>query len=489
MLGAGLRSELLGIRSLWFDEAYSLEIARKSLGEMLAFLRANDAHPIGYYAFLSVWIRWFGTGLAEMRSSSLLFGMAAVLLTWRVGRQLCSPAIGIVAAALVAVNPYQIIASNEIRMYPLLECLVLASTWILWRASASPAPTGWWVAYGVSVALMAYTSYYSFLLLPAQAMWVFLSHPPRQAIRNLGIAGATALALYAPWIPYVLTLPGRVPLPWRQPVSLDYLTALIASQTFGGYASHVGTYQTVGGSNAADVPLLLFPFLAVAGAGVFALDRINRPVRTQVGLSWLVPVVLIVLVSLALGRMAAFPRHLIFLQPFAAFVIAAGIVHLREAAVASPRAVMPLLGLLLALTVAYPAVNEAQGNPEYRYYRYDLAAKFVKALYKPGDAVVFFPAEIALPFRYYFEPPGKQILVEVDPHRWSRTVVQPAIRRAADFLETHKVKRVWLIYSYAWPPGSLEDLEGALTQRNFDQSPVEDFHEVWVTLFVRAHTP
>jgi len=489
-----LRDQLLGVRPLWYDEAFSLDVARKSIHEIWIFLRTNDAHPIGYYAVLSVWIRWFGTGLAEMRFSSVLFSLAAVFLTWRIARQLFSPPIGIVAAVLVAVNPYQIIASNEIRMYPLLECLALVSTWFLWRAAATPpgkgrpAPGWWWVGYGVSVAAMAYTSYYSFLLVPAHALWVFLSRPLRQAITSLGIAGATALALYVPWIPYVLTLPDRAPLPWRVPISGYYLSDLFASQTFGGYIAHMGTYHTVGGSLAAYHPLLLFPFLVLMAAGVFALGRVNRSARALVGLSWLIPLVAIVLASMIMGRMMAFPRHLIFLQPFAAVFVAAGVVHLREAVVAMPGVLVPLLGVLLLTTFAYPAVNEAQWNGAYQLYHYDLAAKFVRALYNSGDAVIYFPAGISLALHYYYTPPGEQIYIEVDPHRWSRTVTQPAIHRAAASLAARKVHRAWLIYSHPVPPGSLEDLTAAFKEQHFNQGPVEEFQGVWVTLFIGPST-
>ena len=148
-----------------------------------------------------MWIRWFGTGLAAMRVLSLLFGVAAVALTWAVGRQMCSPPIGVVAAALVALHPYQIFSSNELRMYAPLTALALVSTWCVWRA-ADPRARWWrWAVYGASVAVMGYVSYYAWLLVPAQVLW--LARPAVAAGRDAaGLAGAVALAWYAPWIPW-----------------------------------------------------------------------------------------------------------------------------------------------------------------------------------------------------------------------------------------------------------------------------------------------
>ncbi len=483
-----LRQALL-TRSLWFDEGYSLDVARRTLPQIWAFLRTNDSHPIGYYAFLSMWIRWAGTGLIQIRAPSLVFGLAAVVLTWRIGRELFSPAVGVVAAALVAVNPFQILASDEARMYPLLECLGLVATWILWRASRPEARAWWWVGYGGVAALLLYTSYYAVLLLCAQVLWVAGSRPWRAALTRLGIAGVVALALYAPWIPVIVTLPDRLPLPWRQPITPAFVTDLVATQTFGGYVFHLGTYQTVGGPALHYHPLLLFPFLALLAAGAFVLGRINAPARTLIGVSWAAPLVLVVAASLATGHMAAFPRHLVFLQPFAALLLAAGIVHLRDAVAAAPGAVVPLLAAVLVLTFVYPAVDEAETNPQLQNFRYDLAARFVKDLYKPGDAVLFFPAEISKPFRYYFDPPNRRMYLDVDLHRWTRTVLASPIRQATETLVTHHVERVWLVYSQPWPPGALDDLEHALTGAGFQQGPVEDFADVWVTLFIHPQHP
>ncbi len=116
------------------------------------------------------------------------------------------------------------------------------------------------------------------------------------------------------------------------------------------------------------------------------------------------------------GGVAAYPRHLVFLEPFAAILlVATGIVTLLTAFAAARKGLLALLVCLLVAAFGYPAV--AQTNPAYQLYRYDLAADFVKARYMPSDAVVYYPAGTDLAFRHYFSPPGEQIAVWGDRTR------------------------------------------------------------------------
>ena len=147
----------------------------------------------------------------------MILGIAAVALTWFVGRRLFSPAVGIVAAALVALHPLQIFSSNEMRMYPLLTVLALISTWLVYRAVEVPDDPWRWAGYGLVTALLAYTSYYAALLVPAQMLWIVVSLPRRQALARLGLAAGVALACYLPWLPVLATLGGRLPWAWRVP--------------------------------------------------------------------------------------------------------------------------------------------------------------------------------------------------------------------------------------------------------------------------------
>jgi len=490
ILALALRLDLLGVRPIWFDEAFSVDTAKRSFSDLWAFFKTHDAHPIGYYALLSVWIRWFGTGLAAMRVSSLLFGMAAVALTWAVGRQMCSPPIGVVAAALVALHPYQIFSSNELRMYAPLTALALLSTWSVWRAADPRARWRRWAVYGASVALMGYASYYAWLLVPAQVWWLWRGLPARQAATRIGVAGAVALACYAPWIPVVLTLPQRLPWAWRIPANPYWLASLLTSQTFGTYLFDTGSYFTIGHVPLQTYPVLLFPFVVLLVIGGVALGRVHARAGSLALWSWLLPLVLVVAVSLAAGRQFAFPRHLVYLEPFAALLLAAGIVYAGDAARLVPRArvLLPLIAGGVVLSFAIPVVANVE-DPAVQQYRWDLAAQQLRTEIRPGDAIVYFPGVMSTPLYYYYRPREPQLFVDPSSHAWSERDLDPVIKDAIRLIRRGSYRRVWLVLSTPWPPGSLEALVHALEQAGYREGPLADFRGVWLGKFERGPAP
>lgn len=486
-LAALMRWERLGTRNLWGDEGFSLDLARMGFSQLLTHLRGTDAHPLGYYLLLSHWIRAFGEDLATMRALSAIFGVAAVVLTWWLGRRLFSVAVGICAAALVALNPFQIFASNELRMYMPLESLVLVSTLILWRCRFANH-NAWWIAYGASLALMAYFSYYAFLLVPAHVVWIFLHEKPRVALRRVGVAFATAAILYAPWVPQLggvvaflrsnqLALRGQAIWP-------TYLPEIVAVQTFGGYLFNAVTYHTMRAIELKLFAPLLFPFVLLAAIGFHELGGVNRTARSLVALSWAVPVALVVAASVALGSVAAYHYHLNFLSPFLALFVAAGVVHLRDVVARVPGSLVTLGAAVSVLVFMAPAIENLQSNPDYQSYRYDSAARLVKNLYQPSDVVVFLPRGISKAFHFYFDPPGKEFGIAVVRDGYSKEALREPIRQVAESL-TLEDKRLWLVYSPPLPEGALEDMLEAIEDRGYKNAIVNDFKGLRVGLLVR----
>ncbi len=485
---AGPRAQLLGIRPLWFDEAFSLTVAQRTFAGIWAYLHTNDTHPIAYYALLHVWIRWFGTSLSSMRMPSMILGIAAVALTWFVGRRLFSPAVGIVAAALVALHPLEIFSSNEMRMYPLLTVLALISTWLVYRAVEVPDDPWRWVGYGLVTALLAYTSYYAALLVPAQALWILVSLPRRQAIARLGLAAGVALACYLPWLPVLATLGGRLPWAWRVPPDVYYDASLMTSQTFGMYLFNTGTYFVIGHLPIVDYPLLIFPFAVLLALGMVALGRVNRRGGTLVAASWLVPLVLVLVVSYAMHLQFAFHRHLVFIEPFAALLLAGAVVHAGDAFRGAARVLAPLIAAGLILTYLLPAVANVQDRQAMEF-RWDLAAKYLEVESRPEDATVYLPASMEVPLKYYHDPAGASVYVPVSSRHWTEAGADPAVQAAIKTLTAHAYPRIWFVFSDPWPAGTVEAFAAGLERAGYRPGPVQDFQRLWVAVFFRGPAP
>jgi len=479
LLALSLRLELLSVRTVWHDEAYSLEVAQRPVAHIWANLSRDDPHPPGYYLMLRLWTQAFGKDLVTARTLSLLWGLSAVLLTWGFGRRLGGPAVGVAAAALVAFNPFQIYNSNEIRMYAPLTAVSVLSTWALVRAEERDRAVDW-ILYGATIAGMLYLSYYAGPLLVAHGVWMAL----RRRWRGGVLSAATALLLYLPWLPALRQSLLANPIPYRDPMRPTYVLELFAVHAFGGHLLGMPGYLRWPGLEWTYQPLLVSPFAVLAAAGVEDLWRRDRAGCGLLCLSWALPVATFVLASLVLRREAAYFYHLMYLQPFVAVALGAGIMGLREAVQrASPFLVSAVAaaGVLLFL---WPAIDNLQGNPAYQGYRYDLAASYLRRQYRPGDVVVYYMGGAQRAIHQYFDPPGPEVAIGADRYRWSRKAVQPRFREVADLLKPGH-RRVWLVLVPPVPDGSVEDLVQAIETKGYRRGPIHDFNGIRVGLLVR----
>ena len=262
LLGLGLRLIQLDFQPLWWDEGYSVWFAAHSLAEMTR-LTAADIHPPLYYALLHGWTQLLGMQPVSLRLFSVLVSLPAIPLAYALGRDMRDRATGLIAALLVAVNPFAIFYAQEIRMYGLAATLSLAALWTGWRwaevsrkdaraqrekevksvergkggkdrfsqikkmenrasrkearaqgengknlsslgglAPLREAGSGWmWgVAYGLSVLAGLYTLYLFALLPLAQFLWILIARRPR--LKAWFITLTAVALLYLPWALY-----------------------------------------------------------------------------------------------------------------------------------------------------------------------------------------------------------------------------------------------------------------------------------------------
>src|SRR5512137_533042 len=132
-LAAFLRFYLLAGQSFWNDEGNSARIAERSL-QLITEGAAGDIHPPLYYYLLHFWRSVFGSSEFALRSLSAALGVLLVGLTFLIGRQAFSAGVGLLAAFVAAINPFQIYYSQEARMYMLLAVIGAAATFFLLRS-------------------------------------------------------------------------------------------------------------------------------------------------------------------------------------------------------------------------------------------------------------------------------------------------------------------------------------------------------------------
>jgi len=121
-LALALRFYRLDAQSLWADEGTSVALAPRSLIQ-IARDASHDIHPPLYYFLLHYWVRLFGTTEVAVRSLSAILGTALVAATYALGRRLFNSRLGLTAAFIAALSPFQIYYSQETRMYILATLL------------------------------------------------------------------------------------------------------------------------------------------------------------------------------------------------------------------------------------------------------------------------------------------------------------------------------------------------------------------------------
>ncbi len=204
-----LRLARLDFQPLWWDEGWSLYFATSDPATMLQ-LTAVDIHPPLYYLLLHLWIGLLGSGPIAVRLLSVLIGVAAVPLIYLAGRRLFGHKTALLAALLLAISPFHIYYSQEVRMYGLVTLLGLAA--FCFAGACGPTSRrgrlgSWaWIGYVLAATAALYTQYYAaFLILALNVVvlfrWLRARRPVKELLSWLA-AQAAVVALYLPWLWY-----------------------------------------------------------------------------------------------------------------------------------------------------------------------------------------------------------------------------------------------------------------------------------------------
>lgn len=195
LMGAG--------QSIWFDEGYSILLAKHSYAEIFALTNV-DAHPPLYYILLKAWGDVFGWSEFALRSLSALLMALATGVGLLLVRRLFSTKIALAIIPFLLVAPFLLRYGYEVRMYA-LACLigVIASYVFIVALSRQQPSRRLWVVYGVLVALGMYTLYMTLVIWLSHAVWLVLAAKPRkQLLRHPAFLGlGTAVILFLPQLP------------------------------------------------------------------------------------------------------------------------------------------------------------------------------------------------------------------------------------------------------------------------------------------------
>jgi 4-amino-4-deoxy-L-arabinose transferase-like glycosyltransferase len=203
-LGAALRFATLGVQSYHHDEVVTASrVLRVGFGHAMDAVGFSESAPPLYYALAWVWAQLVGTGPWGLRSLSALAGVATIPVAYLVGCELRDRRAGLLAAALVAVNPMLIWYSQEARAYALLVFFCALSLLYCVRAlrvgdeegaAARSSDKRNLVLWGVFSALALATHYFAVFPLAAETL-LLLRRRGRATLGGLWILVLTGIAL------------------------------------------------------------------------------------------------------------------------------------------------------------------------------------------------------------------------------------------------------------------------------------------------------
>ena len=372
--GAWLRFHLLAHKSFWFDEGFSVGVARLDWTNLLHLLWVREANMALYYVLLKLWL---GFGISEfyVRSLSLVFGLAAIPMVYALGARLFGARTGLIAAFLLSINAFHVRYSQEARAYTLLVFLSALCSWLWVRCIDDPAPRNWRL-YTVASLLTVYSHFYGVLVVMAHWLSLGLLPPamrPRAAVlRWLRFFAYGVLPLVI-----VVWRVGAQPMNW-----LARPDSAIMRHFFESLAGN-GGYKLLG--------LYVLSWIAAAD-GLRRSDRSQRW-RYHVLLLWLAfPIVAVFAVSQYKSIFLA--RYLIACLPASVLLAAAGIARLRGIAQAGMLLVIGILSI--GGVFSYYQRDFDVGRDDWR-----AATQYVLANAQPGDGIFFYTAPGRMSFEYY----------------------------------------------------------------------------------------
>lgn len=188
LLGLLPRVMLLITRgSFWFDEVFTLELARLPFWEMLR-LASADTNPPLWTILMWPWVHLFPHTEWIVRIPALVLGTLTVPLVGLLGKRIASERVGLIAAVIIALSPTLIYFSTEARMYALFVFLSVLAGYLLTKRG-----------YTLAAFLLLFTHTYA--ILPVIGFYVWgLIELPKTNYKKWHITHAILFGAWGAWV-------------------------------------------------------------------------------------------------------------------------------------------------------------------------------------------------------------------------------------------------------------------------------------------------
>jgi len=375
-------------QSFWLDEGAQMLMSEKSL-TFQWFGRINDFHPPLYYWITHFWMQ-LGRSEWFLRLPSVFFGVATVYLVYLLAKKMFPQkhfkfsifhfTLPEFSALLLAVAPYHIYYSQEVRMYSLLAFLATASMLFLIERK--------WLGYILVTAAMLYTHYSGFFLIIAQTIWIVFWQRKilKLFLKNLFIV----FLFFLPWLPQFLkqlragsNLVSLLP-EWRSVANLSTVKAL--PLTFVKFS--IGRVSFLDKS----IYALVVGLVALIFGSLFyqAMKKISR--EKIFLLSWLlIPILTVMLISVFIPMYQPF-RLLFTIIPFY-LLLTTGVLALKKK--------WQPLAIAVVLFISFSGLFLYYSNPRFHRENWREATAYIESQDPENSVVIFKFSDSFAPYQWY----------------------------------------------------------------------------------------
>lgn len=390
-------------QSFWLDEAAQVLESVRPLSQQLNIVA--DFHPPLYHILLHFWMS-LGTSEVWLRLPSVVLGVGCVLLIIKIAEQLGYKKAALLSGLFVAVSPFHIWYSQEVRPYMMFSFVSLMSTYFLLKKS--------WVLYILFCILAMYTNYFAPFVFLSQLAYVFVCNKTflKKTVYSLLIVGAFFLA----WMPFFLEQlkvgTSGIFQGWSEVVSVNAIKVI--PLTFAKFIYGKGSID-----DNVMYMLVLSPVLIIFLYSVIILAKEKKDWPTLV--FFFIPLLFVTFITSIVA--VAAPQRLLFILPFFALIIAIPIERL-------PRK-EKYFCILLVLLVSFGGVWQYYTDQKVQREKWREAISYIDKMSEgQGVALFVFPDPFA-PYYWYKtnnSPKGIGVASEFNYKAKDKKTVQEKIK-------------------------------------------------------------
>ncbi len=300
VLGLILRIIHAGGRSLRFEEGLIAQIVKE---DVLGVIRGStqNSTPVIFNLLVHFFVTLFGSSQFVLTIVSIIGGIVLIYVTYLFCSRYLNDKIAFVAALFVAISPFMVYYSQELRPYSLLSVFALCSAYFFLRALDTNRITNWGLTLLFNV-LSVYTQPIGWLFVFAQSIYFVIFFKRHKACLVPWLVTSVIVALY--YLPQSYFNKMLVQyMAWHiiEPTSVvDFL--VFTSRRFFGTIMHYSTgyYFYMISAEVFRNPVQLAVFLAMAGIpaallllGLWAMLKEKKALNIYLLLIFLAPVSLI----------------------------------------------------------------------------------------------------------------------------------------------------------------------------------------------------